>query len=1228
MVDRLHNSIVNIIQWNSQSLRPKSVCFELLLFQEKIHIAVVSETWLEPGSSFSINSYNCYRLDRADSYGGVAIFTHKSVKTILCSTQSPNPGIELLHVRVLNCQHIENIISIYCPSTVRTSQADWDYVFSICSNKSLILGDFNGHHSNWSNKTDVRGNQVIESMLDSDFIYLNDGSPTRVKMVNNVLQQSSPDISFASSSLALNYSWTTTNESLGSDHLIIKISCIQNVKRHFIRKRNYKKSDWSSFRSYAENEYSTFIIPDDPQMFYDRFVHILENAADAHIPYVKIPQNIDDKFVLKPYWCVELSKAVAERRLALANLRRCPSPENLNKLKMKISDAQRLIRKARCNSWHSLCSSVAETTSASEMWRKMRWIKGRHTPRQPISKESAEKLLNDLTPDFVNPPTPMFCSRNPQLESDISIQELQNSIKRKDTAPGCDEISFSMIQHLPLSGKLLLLRFYNLCYTSGFVPLQWRNIKIIPIPKNSSSAFRPISLISCVCKILHSILNKRLEWYFEKQHLFPDVVVGFRKTRSCLDNLTCLTSHIQLGFAKDLVTVGCFIDVTNAYNNVDVYFLINLLEQFQVGSKMSAYLWSFLSSRVLTVNSDECVLTRWTGRGLAQGDPMSPLLFNVATVNICKSIQNVEVSQYADDFVIYITKKHVPVALRELKSALHLISDLLRSAGLEISPNKSKICVFKKGSYRSSIDFEINNCSLQLCTSVKYLGLWLDSSLRWGQHVNETVVKVQKLIRLFKVLSGSGWGMHQKHLRRLYISIIRSRIDYASFLYDNSCQSNLIKLDRIQNQVMRVIGGFIRSTPIHVMENELCLPPLFIRRRFLAGKFWLKAKSFANNRVVKYVEDVVVGSQARYWTRKKMPVLTSVHSAFSSFPIHACTQLEMFSLQTWMSNINIEEVVKVSIPTVDRAKRSYHSYVLKNMCLEYIEEKYHCFYKLFTDGSKDGEKGGAAFLDSTLGTHIKLKIDVNISIMHIELIAIAEALSYINSVDCDKFVIFSDSKSALQHISRCIFLVRGVPIVYSILESILNLHRRHKTVCLQWIPSHIQLDDNEEVDLLAKQASVDGIPLFVTPLHSDYVRLLKIHCTDLWQEYFDRRSAEKGIWYRTIQPQINTFPWIDQIVLNRKVLVTALRLRSGHVPTNKFAFLMKKVTSPNCEVCGTLEDVYHVLMECVRNANSRTAVFNIDKVCDVGLCNSMLALPLSDEAQQIYCLADQCFVRG
>ncbi|KAG6461494.1 hypothetical protein O3G_MSEX012673 [Manduca sexta] len=1218
---------LNIMQWNAQSIKPKLVILEQLLHQEKIHILAVSETWLNSHTNLNIKDYCIFRRDRSDSYGGVAILIHRSFKAQICQTSNINPSLEVLVVKVFNCEYVEHVIAAYCPPHVYTSPADWDRLFSISDRKTLVLGDFNGHHSNWSTKTDSRGSLIFDSLIYHNFVTLNDGRPTRVRLVNGVLQQSAPDVTMVSSDISWRFNWQVTNECLNSDHLIIKITTSTNHAPIFTQRRNLKYANWEKYRQIIVEKIENHLMPIDLQEGYNVLIKIINEAADIAIPVVKLCHNPNSNFVPKPYWTPSLSKAVAERRLALANLRRNPTSENLTKLQEKVRISQRLIRNAKSRNWWQFCSFLNETTSASELWYRMRWLKSSNLSKPYITEDTAKNLLRNLTPDFVEPPSPNFVSLNPKLETEITLHELEKCLKSKDTAPGSDEISYSMLFNLPVVGKVTLLNLFNSFLSLSFVPVQWRNVRIIPIPKpgceaSSSIRLRPISLMSCLCKTFHNIIHKRLEGHIESNKLFAEETKGFRKARSCLDNLTDLVTQIQIGFSNKQITVACFLDVDNAYNNVDVTSLLLTLDRLNVGSKFCKYLWEFLKNRSLIINSLNYNLIRNTGRGLAQGDPLSPLLFNVATIQICKrivSISNVNISQYADDFVIYVTSHHRNEAEYQCQIALDKLYGLFTQINLDISPNKSKICIFRKGCHRCDVKLKINNLYMEVVETVKYLGVWLDRSLRWNSHINNLTIKALKILNIFKVLAGSGWGVHPKHLRKLYIAIIRSRLDYASFLYDNSCKTNLAKLDRIQNQAMRVIGGFVRSTPIHVMESELCLCPLHVRRQYLSGKFWLKIKSM-NNYSISKISTLTNLTQRAYWNNKKKPCLTLTHNVLNTKPIYSSDQIGMFSLDIWINYINISKIICIDIVGMTKSKRQLHPVSIKNITAIFLNNRYDNFHKFFTDGSLNGVEAGAAFYDLYANCHAKFKINSNsISIMEIELVAILEALSYIKSTNYSNVVILPDSKSSLQHLAQCTSNFRGRPVAYAILKLLMELQSSSKNIILQWIPSHMGLNGNEVADKLAKQAITDGIPLHIMPSFANYIPLLKKICFDSWNEYFDERSREKGIWYRTIQPHTLSSPWIDNKILNRNELVIALRLRSGHIPCNKFSYLMRKTTSPNCQTCQVIDDIYHILMECARNTSMRN---DCDiNILDIGHCNSLLALPLSEDTRKLYKVA-------
>ncbi|CAG9132614.1 unnamed protein product [Plutella xylostella] len=119
--------------------------------------------------------------------------------------------------------------------------------------------------------------------------------------------------------------------------------------------------------------------------------------------------------------------------------------------------------------------------------------------------------------------------------------------------------------------------------------------------------------------------------------------------------------------------------------------MVNTLSSAGVDRTICSYLWEFLKSRELSVRySDSMTITRTSGIGLAQGDPLSPLLFNVVTMNICHDIINVSISQYADDFVLYGSYKLLSDGCIDLQYALNMFCKLVEALGLDVSERKTK----------------------------------------------------------------------------------------------------------------------------------------------------------------------------------------------------------------------------------------------------------------------------------------------------------------------------------------------------------------------------------------------------------------------------------------------------------------------------------------------------------------------------------------------------------
>ena len=130
------------------------------------------------------------------------------------------------------------------------------------------------------------------------------------------------------------------------------------------------------------------------------------------------------------------------------------------------------------------------------------------------------------------------------------MKEILDTLKNvKDSATGDDQIHYFMLKNLPTQSLEFLKKFYNIVYLKNVFPEKWCEAMIIPILKPEKNptdplSYRPISLISCLCKILDKIMNKRLVWFIEKNNLIRHYQSGSREGRNTLDNLGEIVTEI------------------------------------------------------------------------------------------------------------------------------------------------------------------------------------------------------------------------------------------------------------------------------------------------------------------------------------------------------------------------------------------------------------------------------------------------------------------------------------------------------------------------------------------------------------------------------------------------------------------------------------------------------------------------------------------------------------
>jgi len=119
--------------------------------------------------------------------------------------------------------------------------------------------------------------------------------------------------------------------------------------------------------------------------------------------------------------------------------------------------------------------------------------------------------------------------------AEISEWELNNALsKGKASAPGEDGITYSVLRLIAQVPGNPLLHLYRLSLSQGILPDSWTRSLIIPIPKPNTDKHRPISLTSCLCKVLERIILNRLRYRLQGKlsHRLYGFLPG-RSTQHC-----------------------------------------------------------------------------------------------------------------------------------------------------------------------------------------------------------------------------------------------------------------------------------------------------------------------------------------------------------------------------------------------------------------------------------------------------------------------------------------------------------------------------------------------------------------------------------------------------------------------------------------------------------------------------------------------------------------------
>ena len=91
-------------------------------------------------------------------------------------------------------------------------------------------------------------------------------------------------------------------------------------------------------------------------------------------------------------------------------------------------------------------------------------------------------------------------------------------------------------------------------------------------------------------------------------------------------------------------------------------------------------------------------------------------------------------------------------------------------------------------------------------------------------------------------LAGCEWGAERETMLLIYRALIRSALDYGSFVYGSASKTVLAKLDVVQARALRLCCGAFRTSPVPALLVENGEMPLWLRRIKLGLQYWVKLR--------------------------------------------------------------------------------------------------------------------------------------------------------------------------------------------------------------------------------------------------------------------------------------------------------------------------------------------------------------------------------------------------
>uniref|UniRef100_A0A034WR48 Putative 115 kDa protein in type-1 retrotransposable element R1DM n=1 Tax=Bactrocera dorsalis TaxID=27457 RepID=A0A034WR48_BACDO len=830
---------MRVLQLNLNHCEAAQELLTQTVIEQKVDIAILSEQYRNLGTE----NWSSDQTKKAAVWAcGCKPFQSKPLSGQAYYTRAKICGI--------------NFYSCYIPPSVQQNEYEriLDNLVRDIANTTtnIVAGDFNAWAIEWgSTHTNRRGDALLKAFSTLDIVLLNTGNKNTFEKNG---RGSIIDITFASSSLVRKINWQVSDIYTHSDHLALLIE-IDNPTpaKEFFPSRKAQTRGWKVdtldedvFKQILDSNPNNAAAETEQQA--EDLIRHISKACDAAM--CRKRQGTHRKSV---YWWndeIEVLRSECHKARRLCQRRRQSTNYAVLQecFKRKRNDLKKAIKGRKASCFKELCNKLDENPWGDAYRIVMTKVRG-HKGQAPTCPKLLKTVVETLFP--AQPAEEYRLEENGTVPTPITDKEVLEAAERfaNNKASGLDGIPNKALKIAIKHKTDPFTRLFAKCLREGLFPKIWKIQRLVLIqkpnkPPGEPNSYRPLCMLDAVGKILERIISVRLEQHLEKEQPgLADNQYGFRRHRSTIDAIKKLTDVASKAIegtrwmygSKEYCAVVTF-DVKNAFNSAYWPHIIRALQLKKAPPYLLKIISNYLSDRVLIYDTDEGPQRYRVTGGVPQGSVLGPLLWNILYDGVLRLPlpKQVQIIGYADDIAVTVVAKEIHEIVRLCNHAAEKIKEWLMITKLQLAGQKTEAVLITSRKKLEVATLNIDGYNITTQQSLRYLGVMIDSRLRYKTHIDKACEKASRVTAALTRIMANIGGPSQNR-RVLLAKVSQSILMYAAPIWGIALQQktyaekakSIVRLNAIRvacayrtvsHQAAGVISGLM---PPDIMAMEI-----------------------------------------------------------------------------------------------------------------------------------------------------------------------------------------------------------------------------------------------------------------------------------------------------------------------------------------------------------------------------------------------------------------------